>query len=114
MSILRLRQSHRMSQASVAAGLVALSGQVSTQGTTVTEQTRDILATIDALLSAAGSDKTKILYATIWLADMSTYDSFNAVWDTWITPGQAPSRACVQAQLVKPEWLVEVQVLAAA
>ena len=101
-----------MSQASRFADIVMLSGQVADEGVTVAEQTQNVLAKIDALLKAAGSDKSMIMYATIWLASLDTYNEFNGVWDTWVVAGQVPSRACVQTVLAKPEWLVEVQVFA--
>lgn len=114
MSIQRIEQNARMSQASRFGDMVVLSGQVADEGNTVEQQTRNILSKVDALLSAAGSDKSRIMYVTIWLADMSTYNQFNEVWDAWVPANQSPSRACVQAKLVKPEWLVEVQVFAVA
>ncbi|MCW5624738.1 MAG: RidA family protein [Burkholderiales bacterium] len=77
------------------------------------EQTRDILAQIDRHLEEAGSDRSRILMATIWLADIAYYDAMNAVWDPWVAPGHAPARACVEARLAQPKYKVEIRVVAA-
>ena len=114
MKVQRFQMGTRMSQAVKASGIVALSGQVSDIGGDITRQAEDIFAKIDTLLQAAGTDKSKLLSATIWLSDMAYYDQFNSVWDNWIDPFNPPARACVQARLVKAEWVVEVQVLALA
>ena len=82
-------------------------------GQSVTEQTRDILAQIDASLAEAGSDKSKLIEATIWLADMASFDEMNAVWEDWVAPGRPPTRACVEARLASPKFAVEIRVLAA-
>lgn len=84
-----------------------------TLGLSVSEQTRDILGQIDQSLAEIGSDKSKILQATIWLADIGSYDEMNAVWDAWIAPGQAPARACVESKLADPQYALEIQVIAA-
>lgn len=76
-------------------------------------QTREILASIEQTLARAGSDKTRLLQVTIYLADMADYDAMNAVWDAWIPAGHAPSRACVQARLANPGYKVELVVSAA-
>lgn len=76
-------------------------------------QTRDILAQIDGLLAEAGSDRNKLLSATIWLADIAYYDAMNSVWDPWVPKGQAPARACVEARLARPQFKVEIRVIAA-
>jgi enamine deaminase RidA (YjgF/YER057c/UK114 family) len=82
-------------------------------GKSVTEQTRDILAQIDGSLAEAGSDKSKLIEATIWLADMATFGEMNAVWDAWVAPRRPPTRACVEARLASPQYAVEIRVLAA-
>ncbi|MEX0956434.1 MAG: RidA family protein [Rhizobiaceae bacterium] len=102
----------RMSQAVAGSGIVATAGQVGAGEEGVDAQTKLILKNIDRLLSECNSDKSRILYATIWLTDMANYDLFNAVWDKWIDPGCPPARACVTSELAKPDWLVEVQVFA--
>jgi enamine deaminase RidA (YjgF/YER057c/UK114 family) len=84
-----------------------------TVGLSVSEQTRDILAQIDQSLAEVGSDRSRILQATIWLADIAFYDEMNAVWDAWVVPGQAPARACVEARLADPDYGLEIQVIAA-
>ena len=85
---------------------VYLAGQVADQakGRSVGEQTAEILATIDRLLAEAGSDKTKILSATIYLADIATFAEMNAVWDAWVPAGHAPARATVEAKLAAPAY----------
>jgi len=94
--------------------VVYLAGQVSTGGAReVGGQTREVLAAIDALLARAGTDKSRILRAQIYLADMADYGGMNAVWEQWVAPGDAPARATVQAALAKPQWKVEIVVTAA-
>jgi enamine deaminase RidA (YjgF/YER057c/UK114 family) len=79
----------------------------------VSEQTMDVLGQIDDSLREIGSDKSRLLQATIWLADMASYDEMNAVWEAWIAPGQAPARVCVESELADPRYGVEIQVIAA-
>jgi len=111
--ITRIDSGTRMSQAVIHNGTVYLAGQVGNPGDSVTDQTKSILSKIEALLSQAGSDKTKILQAVIWLADMSDFAEMNAVWDAWVDPGHAPARACGEAKLATPEYTVEIIVVAA-
>ncbi|QDH78543.1 RidA family protein [Echinicola soli] len=114
MSIKRIEQNNRMSQASQNGNLLILAGQVA-DGATITEQSKGLFKNIDALLAKAGTDKSKIIYANIYLTDMDNYEAFNKVWDEWVASdkGQVPSRAALQvARLAKPEWLVEVQLFA--
>ena len=113
MNIQRFDTGPRMSQAVVHNGFVFLAGQVGS-GATVAEQTKEILASIDALLARAGSDKTKILTATIWLADISTFNEMNPVWEAWMPAGHAPARATVESKLAGPQYLVEIGIIAAA
>ena len=116
MSIERMDSGPRMSQAVVHAGTVYLAGQVARRapGAPVAEQTTDILARIDELLAAAGTDKSKLLSATIWLTDMGGFAEMNAVWDAWIDPANPPVRACVQSPaLAAPQFTVEIMVNAA-
>jgi len=104
----------RMSEVAVHNGVVYLAGQVAVDGAPdIAGQTREVLASIDALLAKAGTDKTKILRAQIFLADISDFPGMNAVWDTWVVPGHTPTRATVQAVLAKPEWKVEIVITAA-
>jgi enamine deaminase RidA (YjgF/YER057c/UK114 family) len=75
--------------------------------------TRDILDRIDRYLAEAGTDKTKLLTASIWLTDIATFEEMNAVWDAWVAPGATPARACVEARLASPQYTVEIMVTAA-
>jgi enamine deaminase RidA (YjgF/YER057c/UK114 family) len=115
MTIQRIQTGARMSKVVVHGNTVYLSGQVATQnaGKSVTEQTSEILAIIDGLLAEAGTDKSKVLSANIWLSDIATFGEMNAVWDSWVSPGQAPARATVEAKLAAPKYTVEIAVIAA-
>jgi len=104
----------RMSEMAVHSGVCYLAGQVAVGGSVgIADQTREVLAAIDALLAKAGTDKTKILRAQIFLADIADFPGMNAVWDSWVVAGHTPARATVQAALAKPEWKVEIVVTAA-
>lgn len=111
--ITRLQPDNRMSQAVIHGSTVYLAGQVGEPGDDVTAQTRTALAEIDALLAEAGSDKSRILSATIWLADIADFGAMNAVWDAWVDPANPPARATSEAKLATPDYLVEVIVVAA-
>ena len=111
--IVRISPGPRMSAAVVHNGTVYLAGQVGETGTNVTEQTRECLAEVDRLLAEAGTDKSRILSAQIWLADVSTVAEMNAVWSDWVVPGHTPARATGESKLVDPRYLVEVLVIAA-
>jgi len=114
MSIERLGTGPRMSQAVVHGDTVYLAGQVADDPTpSVTAQTEQVLAKIDALLKSAGSDKSRILSANIWLADIGGFAEMNAVWDKWVAPGHTPARATVEAKLASPQYKVEIMVVAA-
>ncbi len=102
----------RMSKIVQHNGVIYLCGQVGA-GDTITEQTQDCLARVDALLEQAGSSREHILQATIWLADMSDFAAMNAVWDAWVPAGHAPARACGEAKLARTALKVEVIVTAA-
>lgn len=102
----------RMSKIVKHNGTVYLCGQVGS-GDSVTEQTQDCLARVDALLKQAGSSREQILQAIIWVADMADFAEMNAVWDAWVPEGHAPARACGEAKLARPELKVEVIVTAA-
>lgn len=104
----------RLSEMAVHNGTVYLAGQIADDATQdIGGQTRQVLAAVDALLARAGSDKSKILMAQIYLADLADFDGMNAVWDAWVSAGNAPPRATVQAALAKPEWKIEMVVTAA-
>lgn len=104
----------RMSEMAVHNGVVYLAGQVASDGSAdISGQTRQVLDAIDALLARAGSDKTKILRAQIFLADLADFPAMNLVWESWVTAGHTPPRATVQAALARPEWKIEIVVTAA-
>ncbi len=113
MSIKRIEPGTRMSQAVVHGDTVYLAGQVGAPGESVTAQTKDICAKIDRLLAEAGSDKSRILQGTIWLADMTDFAEMNAVWDAWIDPANPPARACGESKLATPDFKVEILIIAA-
>jgi enamine deaminase RidA (YjgF/YER057c/UK114 family) len=114
MPIERLGAGPRMSQAVIHGDTVYLAGQVADDPVpSVAEQTRQVLARIDALLKSAGSDKSRILSANIWLADIGRFAEMNEVWDQWVAPGHTPARATVEAALARPDYLVEIMVVAA-
>ena len=113
MSIQRIGSGPRMSQAVIHGDTVYLAGQVGAPGESVTAQTKAVLASVEALLAQAGSDKSKILTATIWLADMADFAEMNAVWDVWIDGKDAPARATGEAKLATPDYKVEVILVAA-
>ncbi|WP_304617690.1 RidA family protein [Paracoccus sp. (in: a-proteobacteria)] len=110
--IKRIQTGPRMSQAVIANGFVFLAGQVGEPGTSVTEQTRAVLAQIDALLAEAGTDKTRIVSAQIWMADMADFAEMNAVWDAWVPQGHTPARATGESALATPDYKVEIIVTA--
>jgi len=104
----------RMSEMALHGNTIYLAGQVAVNGPAdVGGQMRAVLAAIDGLLARAGSDKSKILMAQIFIADMAEFSAMNAVWDAWVVPGQTPPRATVQARLGKQQWKVEIVVTAA-
>ena len=115
MTIKRFETGPRMSQAVIHNGVAYLAGQVAGKaaGGSVAEQTADILANIDRLLSAAGTDKTKLLTTTIYLTDIGTFAEMNAAWEAWVSAGNTPARATVEAKLANPQYTVEIVVSAA-
>ncbi len=116
MSIERKHTGPRMSQIVIHNKTVYLAGQVAINapGKSVAEQTKDILASIDALLAEAKSDKSRLLSATIWLTDMKTFSDMNNVWDAWVVSGATPARATVVSpQLASSEFSIEIAVIAA-
>lgn len=114
MSIQRHHVGPRMSEAVVHNGTVYLAGQVAEDPSQDTAgQTRQILAAIDRLLAECGSDKTRILSAQIFLADIAEFSQMNSVWDAWVPAGHTPARATVEAKLATPKYRVEIKVIAA-
>jgi enamine deaminase RidA (YjgF/YER057c/UK114 family) len=111
--IQRLHLGARMSQAVIHGNTVYLAGQVAADpAKDVPGQTREVLDAIDRLLAEAGTDKTRILSATIYLADIGTFAQMNSVWDAWVPRGHTPARATVEAKLAAPAYKVEIQVIA--
>ncbi|MEO8485766.1 MAG: RidA family protein [Betaproteobacteria bacterium] len=112
--IRRIAPNARLSAAVVHAGIVYVSGQVpDTLHAPVEIQTREILAKIDRLLHEAGTDKSKLLTASVWLADITTFDEMNRPWEAWLAPGAAPARATVEARIANPGYRVEIACSAA-
>jgi len=104
----------RLSEMAVYNGVAYLAGQVAADGTQdIAGQTAQVLAQIDALLARAGTDKSKILMCQIFIADLADFPGMNAVWETWVSAGNAPPRATVEAKLAQPQWRVEMVVTAA-
>jgi enamine deaminase RidA (YjgF/YER057c/UK114 family) len=113
MNIERKHSNQRLSKMVIHGDTVYLAGIVADHPIAdVGAQTGQILDQIDQLLAEAGSDKGKLLTATIWLADVRYYDEMNAVWDKWVPAGCAPARACVEARLATPKYWVEIRVIA--
>jgi enamine deaminase RidA (YjgF/YER057c/UK114 family) len=115
MSIQRHEVGPRMSKAVVHGDTVYLAGIVAEapKGKSMGEQTKSVLAQIDHFLAMAGTEKSKLLSANIWVADMGMFAEMNAVWDAWVSPGNTPARATVEAKLASPDYKVEIMVVAA-
>jgi len=115
MTIQRHDTGPRMSQVVVHGNTIYLAGVVANKaaGGSVADQTKDILSIIDGHLAKAGSDKSKLLSANIYITDMKTFQEMNAVWDAWVSQGNTPARATVEAQLAAPRYNVEIMVVAA-
>jgi enamine deaminase RidA (YjgF/YER057c/UK114 family) len=111
----RLHVGARLSEVAIHGSTVYLAGQVPDDASLdIRGQTAQVLGHVERLLAEAGSDKSRILMAQVFLADLADFDGMNAVWDAWVVPGAAPPRATVQAQLARPGWRIEVVVTAAA
>ena len=113
MTIRRIEAGPRMSQAVIHGNTVYLAGQVGAPGKSVTEQTKAVLASVERLLKEAGSDKSKVLQAIVWLADMADFGEMNAVWDQWVDSPNTPARATGEAKLATAEYRVEIIITAA-
>lgn len=111
--IQRIGCGDRMSDVVIFGGVAYLAGQVGTPGASVKAQTEAVLANVDRLLKSAGIDKTRMLKAQIWLADMADFAEMNAVWDAWVPAGHCPARATGEAKLATPDYKVEIIVTAA-
>ena len=115
MKIERHETGPRMSKAVIHGDTVYLAGIVadSPKGKSVAEQTKNILSQIDGFLALAGTDKTKLLSANIWITDIANFAEMNSIWDSWVSPGNTPARATVEAKLASPDYKVEIMVVAA-
>jgi enamine deaminase RidA (YjgF/YER057c/UK114 family) len=112
--IQRFEVGPRLSEMAIYNGTIYLAGQIAEDtSVNIQGQTRQVLESIDALLAQAGSDKSKILHAQIFLPDLGDFAAMNEVWETWVVPGHTPTRATVQAALANPKWKIEVVVTAA-
>ncbi|WP_415288523.1 RidA family protein [Brevundimonas sp. S1H14] len=111
--ITRIQPDRRMSQAVIHGDTIYLAGQVGEPGEDVVAQTRTALAEVDALLAQCGSDKSNILSAQVWLADIADFAAMNSVWDAWVDTANPPARATCEAKLATPDYRVEVVVVAA-
>ncbi|MBB3932316.1 enamine deaminase RidA (YjgF/YER057c/UK114 family) [Kaistia hirudinis] len=112
-TITRFESGPRMSQAVVHGDTIYLAGQVGPTGETVAEQTASALAEVDRLLALTGSDKSRLLSATIWLADVNDFAEMNSVWDAWVDKNNPPARATGEAKLAAPKYKVEIIITAA-
>ncbi len=115
MKIERHETGPRMSKAVIHGDTVYLAGLVAdaAKGKSMAEQTKSILSQIDGFLAKAGTDKSKLLSANIWITDMANFAEMNAVWDAWVSPGNTPARATVEVKLASPDYKVEIMVMAA-
>lgn len=115
MSIKRIGVAARYSDAVIHGNTVYLAGHVpeESKGQDISAQTQDVLNQIDETLHDCGTDKTKILSATIYLADMKNFAGMNAVWDQWVAQGHTPARATVEAKLASPDYAIEIVMVAA-
>lgn len=114
MTMQRILPAARYSEAVIVNGLIFCAGMVPENSSVdATLQTEDVLKQIDALLAQCGSDKTRLVDATIYLPDMADYAAMNLAWDNWVAPGCAPAHATVEAKLADPAWKVEIKIVAA-
>jgi enamine deaminase RidA (YjgF/YER057c/UK114 family) len=114
MTIQRIDPGTRFAEVVVHGDTIYLAGHTSSNADAdVYEQTRDILAQIDAHLAAAGSDKSKLLMANVWLVDIGTFAEMNRAWDEWLDRDNMPARATVEARLATPAYKVEIAAIAA-
>ena len=113
-AIVRIDQNARRSRASGYGELVFLAGQVADdKDGDITKQTRETLAKVDDMLSRAGTDKSRLLSVQIWLKTMDDFAAMNAVYDSWVVPGDTPTRCCGKVELADPAYRIEVVGIAA-
>ncbi|EEX50349.1 endoribonuclease L-PSP family protein [Pasteurella multocida] len=110
----RFHSNERLSEMAIYNGVIYLSGQVpeTTLDAGAYEQTKEVLGLIDKLLAEVGSNKSRIINAQIYLADMDDYDAMNRAWDEWVDKNSPPTRATVEAKLASPDWKVEIVITA--
>ena len=114
MSVKRIDPGPRMSSVVVHNGVAYLAGEVASDPTAdITGQTADVLRSIDESLGWAGTSKSNLLRAQIFLADMADFAAMNKVWDAWVDPKNTPARATVEAKLARPEYKIEIVITAA-
>ncbi len=111
--ITKIQVTERMSRIVIHNGVVYLCGQVGCDSPNIQEQAKTMLSRVDALLEEAGSSRSRMLSATVYLRDMKDFAEFNEIWDAWVVPGEPPARACVEARMARPNLLCEVSVVAA-
>lgn len=112
-NINRFQTGKRMSQAVLAGNTLYLAGQVADDGkATLEEQTRQVLAKIDALLAEAGTDKSRLVAVNVFLPNIADFDAMNVVYDAWVDLSNAPARACIEARLADPDLRVEITAVA--
>lgn len=112
--IQRFEIGKRLSEMAVYNGTIYLAGQIAEDTSVdIHGQTKQVLDSIDGLLAQAGSDRSKILHAQIFLPDLGDFAAMNEVWEAWVVPGHTPTRATVQAGLANPKWKIEIVVTAA-
>lgn len=105
----------RMSEMTVYNGVAYLAGQIADDTSEdIAGQTRQVLAAIDRLLALAATDKSRILRAEIFMTDLAEFAEMNKVWEEWVSPGNTPARATVQAKLADPAWKIEIVITAVA
>lgn len=110
----RVNVEKRLSDMAIYNGVAYLAGQVPDDTKLDMEgQTRQVLETIDRLLATAGTDKSRILMAMVYVANIKEFDAMNRAWDAWVAPGNAPPRATVETRLGNPDYKVEIVVTAA-
>lgn len=113
MEIIRHKPLGRLADAVVAGQFIFLAGQVPNNAAAdARAQTEDVLTQIDTLLAELGSDKSKVVDVTIFLASLQDYDAMNAAWDAWVSNEHLPARATVEARLANPDWKVEIKLTA--
>jgi len=113
MTIERIRPEPRMSDIVIHNDTIYYTAVPENLDANAKDQTAETLAIIDAALTEAGSDKSKILDATLFLVNKEDFPAMNEAWDTWVSPGNAPVRCTVQANLMNPKYKIEIKIIAA-